>query len=421
MNYLNYHDRPMRENFGSRNVFIRALGPLCLCLLILAGCKEEKGTSLYDPGIFDKPAPVIDTIISATPTAYAGVTMLTLKGQNFSAKNDENRVFFGATLVNVLTSSATQLTMLTPLFSKDTLVSVKVNVAGAQLFSNAKLFKVTLAVRDFDSLWIGESPWGTAVDAAGNFYVSIVSNGTGIGVKKFALDGRRSDYAPRKFETKYSSLRFSPGGVLYGVWNIQALVQFPGGNADPVLWIALTAGTSIYDFDFDAQGNIWAGGNNAYVYRIKPDKSVQSFPLSAAIRSVRINSSYVYFAGETYPDSLEKIIRCKIVSSDSLGPPELIYNFSASNLNPGGKSVYSMAFTSQGDLFVGTDRSESMIVIHPNGTAEEFYTGLLPPTLHILVWGKGTELLGVRGTASAGGVNTSSKIVRINTQVTGAP
>jgi hypothetical protein len=347
----------MKKEYASRIMIAGVITLLGCCLLFLAGCKEEKGTSLYDLVTPGKPQPIIDTIISATPTAYAGVTMLTLKGQNFSTTNDENKVFFATTLANVLTSSATQITMVPPLFSKDTLVSVKVNVVGAQLYSNAKLFKIALAVRDFDSLRTGEEPWGTAVDATGNFYVSIVSNGTGIGVKKFALNGTRSNYAPRKFETKYSSLRFSPGGVLYGAWNIQALVQFPGGNADPVLWVALAAGISIYDFDFDAQGNIWAAGNNTDVYRIKPDKSVQSFPLSAYIRSVRINSGYAYFAGKTYPDSLEKIIRCKIVSSDSLGSPEVIYNFSSSSLNPGGKSVYSMAFTSQGDLFVGTDRS----------------------------------------------------------------
>lgn len=407
----------MKKYWFLQQHFIGLVGIICALAFMFGGCKSDTTPSLYDPSATDKPTPVIDTIISATPTAYAGVTMLTMKGQNFSTKNDENKVFFGSTLANVLTSSAAQLTMRAPILPKDTLVSVKVNVVGAQMFSNTKSFKLTLAVRDFDSLKLGEEPWGTAVDAAGNFYVSILAGG----VKKFALDGTRSNYAPRKFETYYSSLRFSPSGVLYGVWNIHAFVQFPGGNADPVLWTALTAGINLHDFDFDPQENIWAAGNNTEVYRIKQDKSVKSFPLTANIRAVRTNGGYVYFAGKTYPDSLEKIIRYQIISSDSLGAQEVIYNFSASRFNTGSNSVYSMAFTSQGDLFVGTDRSESILLVHPNGTAEEFYTGLLPPTMHILVWGKETELLGIRGTASGGGVSASSKIVRINTQVTGAP
>ena len=410
----------MKKNWFSQQRVIGVAGLALALALMFEGCKSDTTPSLYDPSAPNKPAPVIDTIISATPNAYAGVTMLTLKGQNFSTKNDENRVFFGSTLVNVFTSSATQLTMRAPILPKDTLVSVKVNVVSAQLFSNAKLFKLTLAVRDFDSLKFGEEPWSTAVDAAGNFYVSIVAGGVGAGVKKFALDGRRSDFAPRKFETKYTSLRFSPTGVLYGAWNIQALVQFPGGNADPALWVTLSSG-QIYDFDFDAQGNIWAAGYNTSIYRITSSKSIKSFPLDANIRSVRINNGYVYLAGKTFPDSLEKIIRYKIISSDSLGSQEVIYNFSASSFNAGSNSMYSIAFTSQGDLFVGTDRSESILIVHPDGTAEEFYTGLLPPTMHVLAWGKGTELLGVRGTASGGGVSASSKIVRINTQVTGAP
>jgi len=396
---------------------LSAIACVSLFMLLFNGCKKE-GTSLFDPNYAGRPDPVITAL---TPNSgLAGVSTFTITGANFSPIKEENTVLFDAVKAQVLTASSTQLTVRAPNIVKDS-IKVKVSVFRAERFSNIVLCKLDAAVWELEGLKLGEEPWGTAIDAAGNIYVSIVSNGVGIGIKKFTPDATRSDFAPASGFTKWSSLRVGPNNVLYGALNLRAIFQIPPGTS-PVLWVGPTSGIgTIYVFDFDAQGNIWAAGNNTAVYRVKQDKNIKSFPLNASIRSVRVYNGYVYFAGKTFPDSLEKIIRYQIISSDSLGPQEVYYNFSSSSYGAPDKSVYAITFSSQGDLFVGTDLADPILVVHPDKSAEPFYPGVLAPTLHILLWGKGTELLAVRGNASAGAVSNSLKILRINAQVTGAP
>ena len=40
------------------------------------------------------------------------------------------------------------------------------------------------------------------------------------------------------------------------------------------------------DFDFDANGNIWATGNAGNLYRFRPDKSVKIFPFTGGFSNV---------------------------------------------------------------------------------------------------------------------------------------
>lgn len=387
-------------------------------LLISGGCSIESTPSLFDPEYKGKPDPVITSV--SPPSGLAGVTRVTITGSNFSAVKEENLVFFDAVSAQVLQASATQLVVLAPDVIKDS-IKVRVGVLGAERFSNTVYHKLDAAVVEMRGISLAEEPWATAVDAEGNIYVSLLIDGRAGGVKKFRVDGARSDYAAARFETKYQSLKFGPDRLLYGAWNVRALAQLPGENVSPILWVTLPIGTKIYDFDFDAQGNIWAAGDNPAIYRVKPDKSIKSFPLAANIRYVRVYSNYLYLAGRHYADSHEKVVRYQILSSDSLGPQEVYFNFSTSPIGAPGKSIYAIAFTSQGDMLVGTDLSDPILLVRPNGSAEPFYPGLMEPTVHILVWGKGTELLAIRGTAAAGAVSNSLKLLRINAQVSGAP
>ncbi len=383
----------------------------------VSSCTVEDTPSLFDPDYKARPDPVISSV---TPSSgLAGVTGVTIAGANFSAVKDQNLVYFDAVRAQVLEATPSQLLVLAPVLIKDS-IRLRVAVMGAERFSNTVFYKLDAAIAEMKGISIAEEPWATAVDAQGNIFVSMLSEGRGVGVKKFTPDGKKSDYASTRFETKYQSLKFGPDGKLYGAWNIRALAQIPGENMTPILWVTLPSGTRIYDFAFDAAGNIWAAGHNVEFYSVKVDKSVRTFPFRANIRAVRVYDNYLYLAGKTFPDSLEKVVRYRIYSADSLGVQEVYFNFSASKFAAPGKSIYSIAFASQGDLFVGTDLNDPILVVRPSGEADSFYPGLITSAIHILVWGKGTELLAVQGTAAQGAVTRSSKIFRINAQVSGA-
>lgn len=399
----------------------RTLGIISLLTtlpLFVLSCTTEKSVSLFDPNYQGKPDPVISSI--SPSLGLAGITRVTIKGQNFSGIKEENLVYFDAERSAVLSATSTQLEVSAPLLIKDS-IKVRVSVLGAERFSNTVFFRLDAAVEEMKGISIAEEPWGTAVDASGNIYVSMISDGRGVGVKKFTPDGKKSDYVSTRFETKYQSLKFGPDGALYGAWNIRALARIAGQNATPELWVSFPTGTRIYDFEFDAAGDIWAAGDNAAFYSVKADKSIRLFPLQANIKSVRVFNNYLYLAGKTFADDFERVIRFRIFSADSLGPQESYFNFSSSNVALPGKSIYAIAFTSQGTLLVGTDLSDPLIEVRPDGSVSSFYPGLLSPTIHQLVWGKGTQLLAVIGSASGGAVSNSAKILKINAQTTGPP
>lgn len=388
-----------------------------LLLWLVIGCNEEPPASLYDESFVSGAQPVI-TSVNPPAGGLAGVTTITITGSNFSPTKKDNIVFFDATPATVLEASPTQLKIMAPNLVKDS-IRIRIAVTGSTLFNDPPvLYKLGAAFEEVKDVANFGEPWGTTVDTSGNIYASIASQG----IKKFDPSGTGSSWAPSGGFTKWSSLKLGANGMIYAVLGLKAMFTIVQGGT-PQVFVRSPANPigNVSDFDFDAQGNIWAGGNNTDVYRVAPDKSVKSYPLNATIRSVRVYSGHVYFAAFLIADSTEKILRCPITASNDLGAEEVYFNFSASAFGAGKRSVYAINFTSQGDLLLGTDGPDPIIVVHPNKSAEVFYGGLFPPTIHILAWGKGTELVAVKGTAAGGAVGSSQKIYRINAQVTGAP
>jgi len=386
---------------------------LSVCLAgILPGCKDEAPPSLYDPNNVSGPQPKITNLVPASG-GLAGVTKILINGTNFSSSKEDNFVFFDATLATVLQASPTQLQVSAPNIVKDS-IKVKIAVKNSDLYSDQVLYKLEAAVVNAPGLGPSDEPWGTAIDTAGNLYVSVELSG----IKKVAPGGTLSDYAPASGFAHWTWLKVGPDGKVYGALNLAAVFEIRPGTS-PAIVVGPTSGIGkVYALDFDPEGNIWAVGNNPAVYRVNAAKDVKAFPLNANIRSVRVYSGFLYFAGNV--DSLEKVFRCQILSGDSLGPKEDYFNFSNSSLTAPGKSLYALNFAANGDLLLGTDLPNPLIVVHPSKIAESFYPDIISPTVHILVWGKGTTLYAVRGDANGGVVTRSVKLLQINPQVSGA-
>jgi hypothetical protein len=124
------------------------------------------------------------------------------------------------------------------------------------------------------------------------------------------------------------------------------------------------------------------------------------------------------YNGELYVGGLvgttEGVWKGTIVSSDSLGPLTLYYDNSA-HYAPLSPQVTAVTFSIDGDMYVGTDASEGIIIVTPAGVVSALYPGLVGPAPLAFAWGKGTELFASRG----GG--TINRILRINTLKQGAP
>jgi hypothetical protein len=392
-------------------------GLLGMIFALSGGCKEDPPTSLYDLPRQNLPQPVISSI-SPTSGALAGVTQITLTGTNFSSVKENNLVYFDATPAKIMQASATQLVVTAANVVKDT-IAVRVAVFGAELFSPPVTYKLQAAVEEFGKVQSFEEPWASATDAAGNLYVSMISNSLGAGIKKFAPDGTRTDFAPAAGITKFSGMRVGPSGDIYAVRIIRAIYLIPAAGGSPAPWMQIT-GATLYDLDFDQDGNIWTGGTgNGNIYRVKPDKSFKAFPFNGDLRTIRFFGGYLYVGGMTSPDSSEKVVRFRYITADSIGPAEEYLNLSTSTFK--GRYIYAMNFAADGDLFLGTDGATPLLCVTPAKTIEVFYPDVLGPTIHLMPWGTGTTMYAIQGLGSVGSVGSSKKILRLNMQKNGAP
>jgi hypothetical protein len=396
----------------------RALGTLLAVVAIAGlwmGCKEDPPASLYDPSYVSGAQPKVTGIVPASG-ALAGVTTLTINGQNFSAVAGDNLVFFDKTLAPVLTATSTALTVKAPNLPKDS-IQVKVAVAKADLFSDVVLYKLNMAVIDkFPNFATGEEGFGVECDLAGNLYVSMTASGSGgIGVFRFTPAGVRSFYS-KAFNSAvatWRAMKFGPGGALFTVAGRTIVFRVPAGGGDPAIWLSGSGLGVLYDLDFDANANLWASGPNGNIYRVKQDKTVKTFPFIGTVRTLRVFNNAVYVGGKR--DSLEKVWKLPIVGTDSLGAEEEYFNFS-SLYGANTYAVNAITFTADGDLLIGTDAAVGILAVHPGKTSEPLYSGLLNPTTAALTWDAGVFLFQSR--SALPGPATS---VKINMQKTGAP
>jgi hypothetical protein len=393
---------------------------LCCAVVVLLqpGCKTDPPPGLYDPSYVSGPQPKV-TSIDPAANALAGVTALTINGSNFSATPGNNLVFFDNVRVSLTSATTTQLKFKAPILPKDS-IKVKVAVQGSDLFSEVFLYNLGLAADEkFGNFASGEEPVGMDCDASGNLYVSMLANGLGIGVKKFTTAGLRSDYSPAfsGAVASWRGMKVGSGGAIFAVAARAIVFRIPPGGGAAGVWTSGSGLGNLYDLDFDANGNLWTGGpstaSGAGIFRIRPDKAVRAFQFAGTVRSVRVFNGYLYVGGKR--DSLEKVWRYPFVATDSLGAEEEYFNVST-RYGANTFGVYAITFSNDGDLYVGTDAPDGILLVHPDKSSEPYYPGIITPHTVAMAWGSGSRLY-----QSRGGLSTTKTVVDINALKTGAP
>lgn len=397
----------------------RVWSALCACAIVagmLVGCKEDPPPSLYDATAASGPQPKIAAIAPAGG-GLAGVTSLTITGENFNTVPANNLVFFDDVVAPVLQATATQLQLKAPILIKDS-IKVKIAVLRSDLYSTPYLYNLTAATDEkFGGISASDEVVSIEADTAGNIFASMLVSGVGSGVWKFSPEGVQgaAAYSPA-FSSGVASwrgMKFGAGGAIFCVAGRAIIFRIPPGGGASAVWTSGSGLTNLNDLDFDQNGNMWAGGGPATsIFRIKQDKTVQAFPFVGTVRSVRVYNGYLYVGGKR--DSLEKVWRFQI-SGDNLGTEEEYFNVS-SVYGANSSGVYGLSFDTDGDMYVGTDAAAGILLVHPNKASEPYYPGLLKPSTTYLTWGKGAFLFQARG----GTVNTKT-MVKINTLKTSAP
>jgi hypothetical protein len=370
----------MNKIFSTPLIFL--LLSLLICLFI--GCEADNPPSLFDPNATGETTPTITQVIPADST-LAGIGQIKLIGTNFSPVLEENLVFFNKEQVNLISASETELVLNSPNSPSDA-INIKTAKQGAYLFSNSIEYKLKQALWEYAGYGEFDDPYGIACDKNDNLYVALSTRK----VEKVTPDGVRQDFGTTIF-VRAAAMRIGPDDYLYLSRLSTAMYRIPlatGGAS--AKWTS--APGKIYDFDFAPSGVCYAGGDNDDLYRINPDGSgisIASYP-STYIKAIKVYDGYVYVGGKDKTANQQFIWRNKIVSDDELGPNEVYFKWSE-NIDDISE-VLCIVFSADGDMYVGTDAAQAIVIVHPDGSFEPLYPGVIEPTSYAMAWGPGQYL-----------------------------
>ncbi len=397
------------------NKFVLSLIIIVAAFIYFSGCTDKGSPSLWvgQPVTPVGNTPVVSSI-EPVDGALAGVSTITITGQNFSANSYENLVYFNGLPGNITSSTSTQISVISPnLFGNS--IEVKVAVTNAELFSNIKNYKLMPAVAEFyafDNNTAQSYPYGLATDKSGNVYSSLIEFKKGTGISKIGIDSSVTPWAPKGGETFFNSIKFGPNNTLYAARKVKALFIVEEGVKSAVF--VSTGLGSITDFDFDQNGNIWAGGasSNGNIYLIKPDKSITPISFSGEITSIKVFEGNLYVASS---DGSQTAVWKMQINGEALGTPEKYFDFSA---NYPIAILNAIAFAADGDMYLGTDLPGSIIVVHADKTFGPLYSGLFAAApAYAFASGPGNYLYYTRsavGSDPAASDYISQTIIRIN-------
>lgn len=383
--------------------------------MFMTACDEEPHPSLFNPDEVGKPQPVV-TAVQPPDSTFGGVGEITIQGQNFSSVPSENLVFFGAQRTTVLAASPTELTVASPNLIADR-VGLRVAVQGAELFSDPFYYKLVPAVVEYGSFRSGELGYGITSDVNGNLFVSTNRSN----IIRVTPANRTSIYSMTPF-LKTDGMRMGPNDVIYlalfagRARFVQAIEPANPGNPRSIVSFSKNP----RDLDFDANLNLWtAAGDEIHLVRISNNTRVLKDTYPAELVAVRVFDGHLYVAGRNNTTGEQKIWRSTI-SGEELGVKEVAYELTGANWLEDAR-VLCMTFAADGDLYLGTDHPAGIFVMHPDGSAEPLYEGLLAPQIYAMTWPAGEQALYATAQLDAGTANASSTIFKINLAKDGAP
>ena len=374
-------------------------------MLTWAGCDSGPGESLYDPDRASLADPVIDGV-APEDVALAGVDIVTITGQNFSAELSDNLVWFGQTHATVLEAATTQLRVVPPNTPMANL-ELRIAVIGAENFSNSVTYSLEAAEKSFGQIQAFEDVFSITTDLGGDVYISLFSDSRPVGLERITADGERSRFADTGFG--WADIAFGPDRYLYSVRPVRAIFRFLEGSSQET-WLVIPESTlRLSSVAVDASGNVWSAGNNAQIYSIAPDKSWKSYAFADEIADLALAESHLFVAGSD--NGVHKVWRLAIGADRDLGSAEEIVSVTGFN----GSQALSVAITTTGHVLVGTDAENPIILVAPDGTAESLFPGILTGPASKMAWGPSGYLYMVRGRTES----LNPEITRINTRMEG--
>ena len=387
--------------------------------LALWGCAVDEPVEVWNPAAPAGPDPVI-TSISPTSKAFSGITDIRISGQNFSTTDSLNFVFFDKIQVKVKQATSTSLLVAAPQYTSNT-ITIKVAVPGAIKVATFSPYTLEEAATEYGGFLSVDEVYSVAVDRSENLFAELKGASTGV-IYKVTPTGVKTEYSTLTIP-KASEIRVGPGGYLYCQQsNNFNLFRVPSGGGNPELFVRLDVRART--FDFDSLGTIYSAG--AY-YGLAATSSSSGTTREVGnftpydIRSIRVYNGYVYFLavrdGVVAGLPPRGVYRARITSATGeLGPVESVFDITKVTAYATSE-LLALAISSDGELYIGTDHTNPILVVAPSGSSAPLYPGVLVPPAGQIVWGTSQQIY----------VNRSSgdpmvrRVIRVAVGKNGAP
>ena len=389
---------------------------IILAAVLFSSCKNNYPSSIYDPKAKYNPDPVITDV--NPKFGLAGIDTVTITGKNFSSDTSLDRVFFNGQRAQVLSASATEITVKAPNVPSDT-VEIKINVKGALLFAQFSPIKLEYASIEYGGFTNYDNASGPACDPDENIYVVLTNRK----IIKVTPQGDKIDYGTASF-IKATGMKWGPNGYLYMLRGNRTIYRVSPGGGQNEKFIN-SVGGRIYDLDFDQNEILYVVGRADSIKSVKPDGSFfGSAPyVDYFLWGVRVYDGYVYVVG-TYngsDTSIPKvgIWRNQILSNDGkLGASELVLDWTPFE-GESGILPLCITFSEKGEMFIGQSAGDAILVYSlSSGTTHPLYPGVIYPPTNYMVWGSSNYLYVNRHNEHDAG---KRRIMRYTLKENGAP
>ncbi len=395
-------------------------------LLVIHCSEPDYPKNIYDPNAEALPDPVI-TSVSPSDSVFSGIGIVTITGQNFSDRLDQNLIYFNGNRGEIQSASNTELVVKTPNLIADS-VKIQVAVIGAYKFAeydNYKLYPPVVEWGNFDHFF---ALYGMAMDTAENLYVSHSDDRD---ILRVFADGTRDSvvYGTHSAFLKADAMRMGPDGELYLARRYKTIYKIPAGGGTASAWKSLPGSIKAYDLDFDQHGNLYSGGRKNELYRINvltgesSFSTVAQYPTDVHVNAIRVFDGYVYIIGHYIGTDTtviqDGIWRNQIQDASTLGPTELVIDWGAA-MGPTAPIMNGITFSADGTMIIACDNEVALFSVEPPYSDQEItpiYTEVLDPPATKITWGNGGYLY----VNSRSSDDAKKRIFRIDMVTQGAP
>jgi hypothetical protein len=379
--------------------------------------------------MWEKPYPAVATpsITQVSPaSAPAGVNTIVLTGQNLGSVPSTNGVFFGTTAAEVISKTATSITVRRPNLVAD---SCTVMIVPDSTLTVAKINfgKIDQVMTRYGSFADGVKLGGITADSAGNLLV--VSGVTPITIWRITPAGDKTVLSWSGASLRPPTDVIVKDGEIYLLGNNREIQKVTLASGTSAAWTRMPSGKVVKFGDFDANGYFYTGGatgSDLCIVPPNPPASLTSAGIkvsgeyaSEEILYVRYYNNSLYVAAKASGAS-PIVWRHTVSAGGTLSARTPVLNMGAF-AQFASRSLTSFALASDGKVFVTTNDPNPLLLYNPaDASLDYFYKGIIPSYGVQAYWGSGSYYYMISGDVTNTDVSLQWNIARIVLGMTGA-